>query len=156
ASPDFRCTSALRAARPSWPGWPPTRGRADRFPPPWRAEADCPMDTLAPNSAPERSSSHNPLPPMAAVLLAMSLGLCGGYFDLLLMWVQSLWVTEDVPKRIGRDFPWTVPVGHALLLLVPGVLVVVINRLRPGSVSLRAAAWLFATLVIWAALLRMP
>jgi arylsulfatase A-like enzyme len=72
------------------------------------------------------------------------------------MLVQSLWVTEDVPKRIGRDFPWTVPVGHALLLLLPGVLVAIMNRLRPGRVSLRAAAWLFATLAIWAALLRMP
>ena len=88
--------------------------------------------------------------------MAISFGLCGGYLDLVLMLIQSLWWTDDVPKRIGRDFPWTVPVGLALLLLVPGVMVAALNRLRPGLVSLRAGSWLFATLAIWAALLRMP
>ena len=31
-----------------------------------------------------------------------------------------------------------------------------VNRLRPKLVSLNAAAWLFATLAIWSALLRLP
>jgi arylsulfatase A-like enzyme len=114
------------------------------------------MDTLPPNSVAPPSPSRNPLSPTSAVLLAISFGLCGGYLDLLLMLVQSLWWTDDVPKRIGRDFPWTVPVGLALLLLAPGVMVAAVNRLRPGLVSLRAGSWLFATLAIWAALLRMP
>jgi arylsulfatase A-like enzyme len=114
------------------------------------------MDTLPAKSVSRRTPSRIPLSPKAAVLLAISLGLCGGYLDLLLMLVQSLWWTDDVPKRLGRDFPWTVPVGLALLMLVPGVMVAAVNRLRPGLVSLRAGSWLFATLAIWAALLRMP
>ena len=56
----------------------------------------------------------------------------------------------------ARDFPWTVPVAHAVLLLIPGVAIAAVSRLRPRFVSLRAASWLFATLAIWAALLRLP
>ena len=56
----------------------------------------------------------------------------------------------------GRDFPWSVPVVHAVLLAVAGVLVAFVNRAPAGAVTLRAGAWLFATLAIWAALLRMP
>ena len=41
-------------------------------------------------------------------------------------------------------------------MVVPGVVVAAVNRLRPGLVSLRAGSWLFATLAIWSALLRMP
>ena len=58
--------------------------------------------------------------------------------------------------RSARDFPWTVPVSHAVLLMIPGVVVAAVNRLRPNPVSLNAASWLFATLAIWSALLRMP
>ena len=57
---------------------------------------------------------------------------------------------------IGRDFPWTVPVGHAVLLLIPGMVVAAVSRLRPGLVSMRSGSWLLATLAIWAALLRLP
>ncbi len=32
----------------------------------------------------------------------------------------------------------------------------VVNWVRPGAITLRAGVWLFATLAIWAALLRMP
>ena len=46
--------------------------------------------------------------------------------------------------------------GHAVLMVIPGVVVAAVSRLRPGLVSLRAGSWLFATLAIWAALLRMP
>ncbi len=46
--------------------------------------------------------------------------------------------------------------GHAILLLVPAVVLAAVNRLRPRPLSMRAGAWLFATLAIWAALLRMP
>ncbi len=33
----------------------------------------------------------------------------------------------------ARDFPWTVPVGHAVLLVIPGVVVAAVNRLRPET-----------------------
>ncbi len=46
--------------------------------------------------------------------------------------------------------------SHAVLLMIPGVAVAAVNRLRPKLLSLKAASWLFATLAIWSALLRMP
>ena len=58
--------------------------------------------------------------------------------------------------RSGRDFLWTVPVGHVVLLVIPGVVLAAVNWLCPGRVSLRAGSWLLATLAIWAALLRVP
>jgi arylsulfatase A-like enzyme len=58
--------------------------------------------------------------------------------------------------RSGRDFPWTVPVAHSVLLLIPGAAIAAVSRLRPRFVSMRAASWMFAVLAIWAALLRLP
>ena len=78
-----------------------------------------------------------PLSPSSAVLWPLAFGLCGGYLDLVLMLWRSTFWHDDVPVRIGRDFPWTVPVSHAFLLLFPGVMVAALNRLRPGLVSMR-------------------
>jgi hypothetical protein len=47
-------------------------------------------------------------------------------------------------------------VGHAVLLVIPGVVVAAVNRIRPKLLSLNVACWLFATLAIWSSLLRMP
>ena len=55
-----------------------------------------------------------------------------------------------------RDFPWTVPTGHVILLLVPGFAGRRHELSPAGTRLVRAGAWLFATLAIWAALLRFP
>jgi arylsulfatase A-like enzyme len=91
-----------------------------------------------------------------AVLLAIAFGLCAGYFDLLLILIRKLFWREDLTLRVARDFRWTVPVSHAFLLLIVGIVVATIIRLRPKLISIRAASWLFATLAIWWALLRLP
>lgn len=96
------------------------------------------------------------LSPPSAVLLAIAMGLSAGYLDLLFILWKSHFQDADVPTRIGRDFAWTVPVSHALLLLIPGLLVAAANRLRPGLVSIRLGTWLFATLALLSALLRLP
>jgi arylsulfatase A-like enzyme len=83
-------------------------------------------------------------------------GLAGGYLDLALMLVRKSFLDEDGYFRTGRDFLWTVPVGHAIFLMIAGVAVAAVNRRRPGTVSLRAGTCLFATLAIWGALLRWP
>jgi arylsulfatase A-like enzyme len=93
---------------------------------------------------------------MTAVLLAISFGIAGGYLDLALMLFRKTVLDEDGYVRSGRDFPWTVPLGHALFLMIPGGAVAAVNRLRPGFVSMRAGTWLFATLACWGALLRLP
>jgi hypothetical protein len=93
---------------------------------------------------------------MTAVLLALSFGLAGGYLDLALMLLRKAVLDEDSYFRSGRDFAWTVPLGHALFLMIAGGVVVAVNRLRPGFVSMRAGTWLFATLACWGPLLRLP
>jgi arylsulfatase A-like enzyme len=101
-------------------------------------------------------ASRNSLSPMAAVLLAVSFGLCAGYLDLgIILFKKFCWDKEGY-FRTGRDFLWTVPVGHAALLMIPGLVVAAVNRLRPGRISLRVGSWLFATLATCAALLRLP
>jgi hypothetical protein len=92
---------------------------------------------------------------MAAVLLAISIGLVGGYLDLLIIVLRKYFWNPEGYFRTARDFPWTVPLGHALLLLIPGLVVAAVNR-RPRKISLRVASWLFGSLAIWAALLRAP
>ena len=97
-----------------------------------------------------------PLSPTAAVLLAVSFGLCGGYLDLGLIAFKRLCLNPEGAFRSPRDFPWTVPASHAILLIIPGVVVAAVNRLQPRTFSPGVASWLFATLAIWSALLRMP
>jgi len=89
-------------------------------------------------------------------LLSVWCGLAGGYLDLLFIVFKKFFWNGLKNYANAADFPWSVPVGHVLLLVVPGVLLALLSRLRPRPMPLRAAAWLFATLAIWAALLRLP
>jgi arylsulfatase A-like enzyme len=84
------------------------------------------------------------------------MGLCGGYLDLVLVVLKKHFWSDLGHYESGRDFPWSIPAVHVVLLLIPAVLMAAVVRLRPGHVSLRTASWLFATLAIWAALLRAP
>jgi arylsulfatase A-like enzyme len=114
------------------------------------------MESIPTKPAVRLRPSRIPLSPTAAVLLAIAFGLCGGYLDLGLILFKKLCLNPEGSFRSARDFPWTVPVSHAVLLVIPGVVVAAVNRIRPKLVSLKGAAWLFATLAIWSALLRMP
>ncbi|MGO9467280.1 MAG: sulfatase-like hydrolase/transferase [Isosphaeraceae bacterium] len=115
------------------------------------------MDSTLPERGARRSAGPEiRLSPLTAILLAVSCGLAGGYLDLLFIIFKKFFWNGLKNYANAADFPWSVPVGHMVLLLVPGVLLAVLSRLRPKPMSLRAAAWLFATLAIWAALLRMP
>ena len=112
------------------------------------------------SNSPRRAADRNrlssaPLSSTAAVVLALAFGLAGGYLDLLIIVFRKYCWNPEGYFRTARDFPWSVPAGHALLLLVAGSVVAVLN-LRPRSISLRKGSWLFATLAIWGALLRAP
>jgi arylsulfatase A-like enzyme len=107
-------------------------------------------------TAAPRSPSRFPLSFTASVLLAIAFGLCGGYLDLLLMLCRNLWWNDEWIIRFGRDFAWTVPASLAVWLLILALVIGAVCRLRPGLISLRAGSWLFATVAIWAALLRLP
>jgi arylsulfatase A-like enzyme len=120
------------------------------------AVGQVPAGTPPPRRAGRRLPSRVPLSPKAAVLLAISFGICGGYLDVLFMLFRKFCWDQEGFVRTGRDFPWTVPVAHALLLAIPGAAIAAANWLRPRLVSLRAGSWILAVLAIWAALLRLP
>src|SRR5690242_16113404 len=90
------------------------------FRPVRRAEV-FPMDVTPPKTPARRPPSRISLSPAAAILLAVSFGLCGGYLDLgFIVFKRFCWNPEG-SFRAASDFPWTVPVGHAVLMLIPGV-----------------------------------
>src|SRR5262245_7816950 len=120
------------------------------------AVAAVPFDNPPPKRAARRLPGLVPLSPSAAVLLAVSFGLCGGYLDVAFMLIRKFCWDQEGFVRSGRDFPWTVPVAHAVLLLIPGAAIAAVSRLRPRFVSMRAASWRFAVFAIWAALRRLP
>src|SRR5271154_5361453 len=98
------------------------------------------MNTAPPETAARRLPGRVPLSPTAAVLLAIAFGLCGGYLDLGVILFKKYCLNEEGYFRTARDFPWTVPAGHAVLLMVAGLMVATINIPRWKLVSLRAGA----------------
>ena len=100
------------------------------------------MESTPTEAGARRRPSRIPLSPTAAVLLAISFGLCGGYLDLGVILFKRFCLNPEGSFRGARDFPWTVPVSHAVLLMIPGAAVGAVNRLRPKLLSLKAAAWL--------------
>ena len=103
-----------------------------------------------------RHRRRSPAAATTTMLLAIAFGLCGGYLDVGFTVLRKFCFNIDGHFRNAADFPWTVPLGHAALMLVPGALVVLVSQLRPVPVSLRTQSWLFATLAVWSALLRLP
>lgn len=120
------------------------------------SDGQAPIDAPPAETARRLRPSCGALFPAAAILLAILFGFFGGYLDLLVIVCKKYWWNPEGYFRNAIDFPWTVPLGHVVLLFIPGMAVAATNWLRPGTVTLRAATWLFATLAIWAALLRMP
>jgi arylsulfatase A-like enzyme len=114
------------------------------------------MRTVAnPTETPE-PTPRSSLSSGAALGLAAWFGLVGGYLDLGMIVLKRDGLHASLYYEQGRHFLWTVPVANLAVLMVLGLLVAGVNRLRPGRVSLRAAAFLFATLAIWGPLLRAP
>ena len=70
--------------------------------------------------------------PMSAIALAISFGLCAGFLDVGIILLSKYFWHSDGYFRIARDFPWTVPAGHVVLLLVPGVVVALVAAPRAG------------------------
>ncbi len=105
---------------------------------------------------PSHPPRRAPLSAPTAHGLAVAFGLACGYVDLAFMAMgKYFWINEKCFFS-GRDFRWTVPLTHAILLALTALPVAALNRLRPGLISPRLGAWLFATLALWWALLRLP
>ena len=91
-----------------------------------------------------------------ALVLAAWFGLIGGYLDVLMIILKKDAFQASMYYNQGRHFPWVVPLANVAILMAAGVIVVAAARLRPGLISLRAAAWLFASLALWEPMLRTP
>src|SRR5262245_52926775 len=114
------------------------------------------MGNTSPESETRLLPGQRSLRAKTAILLAISFGLAAGYLDLVIIVFKKYCWNDIRSFGSGRDFPWSVPVVHSILLLTLAVPLAAINRLRPRRISLRAACWFFATVAIWSALLRMP
>jgi hypothetical protein len=105
---------------------------------------------------PRHTRTPIPLSPMAAILLAIALGLAAGYLDLVLVICKKYWWSDLGHFESARDFTWSIPVAHVILLLIPGLLLAAMTRVRPRGLSVRTGTWLLLTLALWMALLRAP
>ena len=99
------------------------------------------MVTISPEPDARGWENRIRLSATAAVVLAIALGLCGGYLDVLIMIAKKYWWNDLGYIWSGRDFLWSVPLVSAVLLLAPALLLAALNRLWPGGISLRQAAW---------------
>ena len=114
------------------------------------------MESRPTEPAARRRPGRIPLSPTAAVLLAISFGLCGGYLDLGSSLFKKYCLESRGVLSNCEGFPLDRPGGPRGPVGDPRAGG---GRREPapaGLVSLRAASWLFATLAIWAALLRLP
>ncbi len=97
------------------------------------------MDTTPPKPMSQDPAGHGRLTPLSAILLAISFGLAAGYLDLAIMVFKKYFWNGLRNYANASDFPWSVPVGHMVLMAIPGVLLAVANWRRPKPMSLRAA-----------------
>lgn len=94
--------------------------------------------------------------PPIILLLATWIGLVAGWFDLALMVVTSRLVHGDFFYRLGEHFVWLIPLGVAVLVLLPGMMLALIARLRRGSVRLGMAVGLLAFVALLDICARLP
>jgi arylsulfatase A-like enzyme len=87
-------------------------------------EAPAPEVRAAEGGAPAVGAS-----PSTVVLMAIVIGLVAGWLDLALMVVNKRLIHGDF-YRLGESFVWLIPTGVAVLVLVPGMLLAAVARLR--------------------------
>jgi arylsulfatase A-like enzyme len=90
-----------------------------------------------------------------ALLLATWIGLVAGWLDLGLMVVNRRLIHGDF-YRLGEHFIWLIPLGVTVMVLVPGMVLALVARLRRGGVRWRMAVGLFAFLGFLDACARLP
>lgn len=92
----------------------------------------------------------------SSLLLGAWFGLLGGFLDLAAILLKKHVFYSILYYRLPRDFFWTLPVVNLVLVVLLGLTLAGLNRVRPGAVSQRLAAWMIVTLALWEPLLRMP
>jgi arylsulfatase A-like enzyme len=92
----------------------------------------------------------------SCLLVAIALGLCGGYLDVVFIVLEKHWQHQERHFRAARDFAWTVPLAHAALSAAAAIVVAALCRLFRRSIPARSTLWLLAALALWAPMLRLP
>ncbi len=91
-----------------------------------------------------------------SLLLAIALGLCGGYLDVVIIVLEKYWQHQERHFRAARDFAWTVPLAHAVLVAGAAILVAALCRLFLRRIPARFGLWVLMTLALWGPMLRLP
>src|SRR5262249_50825798 len=81
--------------------------------------------------------------PAMILLPATWVGLVAGWLDLGLMVVDRRLIHGDF-YRLGEHFVWLIPLGVAVLMLVPGMVIALFAWLRRGGVRTGTAVGLLA------------
>jgi arylsulfatase A-like enzyme len=102
------------------------------------------------------STDPRQLSGISILIWAAWFGLVGGYLDLGAIFFNRDVLHASLYYEQGRHFRWTVPLASVAFMIIPGLLLVAMSRMRIGLVSARTVAWLLATLAIWGPLLRAP
>src|SRR5262249_3558075 len=79
-------------------------------------------------AAPSESPGATPL-----ILVAIWVGLIAGWLDLGLMVVMRRLIHRDF-YRLGEHFVWLIPLGVAVMIFLPGLVLALFARLRRKSV----------------------
>src|SRR5579883_1386070 len=85
-----------------------------------------------------RTADQEPWPvvgasPTPTLRLAAGIGLVAGWLDLGMMVVKKRLIDGDF-YRLGEHFVWLIPTGVAVLVLLPGIVLALIARLRRTGV----------------------
>jgi arylsulfatase A-like enzyme len=70
----------------------------------------------------------------AVVLIGTWIGLIAGFGDVGFLVINRRWIFRDF-YHLGADFPWIIPLGVMVMVLVPALLIALFARIR-GSVRL--------------------
>jgi arylsulfatase A-like enzyme len=91
---------------------------------------------MGPRGADERDASR--AGPATVFLVALWIGLVAGFVDLGLMVLKNR-LNGDGFYRLSDHFPWIIPAGVSAVVLLPGMTLALIARLRRRGVSLGVA-----------------
>jgi arylsulfatase A-like enzyme len=105
---------------------------------------------------PEAADDSHPVRAGAATILMVAawIGLIAGFLDLGLMVIHR-WVDGDF-YRLGGDFVWIIPAGVTILVWVPAIVLLLIARIRGGSVRLGVAVGLLSFVGFLDVIARLP
>ncbi len=78
------------------------------------------------------------LAPAAILVLALWCGLVAGLLDLGFLVIKRRFIDHDL-VRLGDGYPWIIPVGVAVLVVLPGATLAAAARLRRQGIRLGIA-----------------